>query len=410
MRIPAPALICLILLTFAVDWYILRDIKQYISRKWKKVFYGVYLATAIICWLVLAVIAFWPLRSPDHDTFVVMWLLFGYLSIYIPKAFYTICSLLGRFFFRNHHANFGAMFGGTVAMLVFIVMWWGVFFTRHELDLQKVEISSPRIPTAFNGYRIVQFSDVHVGTWGNDTLFVSSLVDSINSLNPDMIVFTGDIVNRKTKELNPFIDIFGRLRAKDGVYSILGNHDYGDYVDWKSPSDREENNRELSRLQKKMGWTLLNNKGAWIKRDNDSIALVGVENWGDPPFKCYGDLQAAVKNIPGKFGSYDDNYKILLTHNPEHWNQVVTNESNFDLTLSGHTHAMQASVGEGGNRISPAVFRYKYWGGLYNRTSADSIPMNLYVNIGSGEVGIPVRIGSAVPEITLFELKSVSTK
>ncbi len=406
MRIPVPALIALFILSFFVDWYIFRDIRQYLRGRSRKFLSWAYAIVSVLLWILLIVIACLPLRDQDRSTEVVMWLLFGYLSIYFPKALYTICSLIGRLFHRKgkKNLNIGAMIGGPLAVILFIVMWWGVFFTRRDLEVVNVEIESPRLPASFNGYRIVQFSDAHVGTWGQDTTFVSAMVDSINALHPDAIFFTGDIVNRRTSELLPFVKILSRLNAPDGVYSILGNHDYGDYIDWKTPEEKKADHQLLIDLEKKMGWRLLNNESAWIRRENDSIPVIGVENWGDPPFKCYGDLSKAYGKEPGS-DLNDGYFKILLTHNPAHWTEHVIKESNIDLTLSGHTHAMQAAIGPIGHRWSPAVFRYKQWGGLYNELAKDSTDMRLYVNIGSGEVGIPTRIGTARPELTLFELK-----
>jgi len=296
--------------------------------------------------------------------------------------------------------------GFAAAVTVFLIVWWGVVYTRHAIKINSVEIASPKVPVAFNGYRIVQISDLHVGTWGNDTTFIASLVDSVNSLHPDLIVFTGDIVNRKTDELTPFVGTLSGLRARDGVISVLGNHDYGDYVDWKKPDERIENNRRLAAYQKEMGWDLLNNERRFISAGADSIMIVGVENWGDSPFPVYGDLNVALSPSRDSFYNQNDSrFKILLSHNPEHWNRIVSKTTNIDLTLSGHTHAMQIMVELGDWRWSPAKYRYEQWGGLYERLNDEGQSTRLYVNIGGGEVGMPARLLSANPEITLFTLR-----
>ena len=231
-------------------------------------------------------------------------------------------------------------------------------------------------------------------------------MDSINALQPDLIVFTGDIVNRETSELEPFITVLSRLKAKDGVVSILGNHDYGDYVDWKNREDRERNNRRLAFYQKEMGWDLVNNGRRFLTRGNDSIMVVGVENWGDPPFPTYGDLDKALSpSADSLYHQNDSRYKILLTHNPEHWNRIVSHETNIALTLSGHTHAMQMMIDIWGWKWSPAKYRYELWGGMYERLNDNGESTKLYVNIGAGEVGMPARILGAYPEITFFTLR-----
>ncbi len=206
-------------------------------------------------------------------------------------------------------------------------------------------------------------------------------------------MFTGVIVNRRTKELDPFVGTLSRIKAKDGVFSIMGNHDYGDYMEWENEADKEANIQRLFTLEQKMGWRLLHNKTAMIYRGNDSIAVIGVGNIGDRPFRIYGSLSRAYPEIE------DDVTKILLSHNPTHWLDTIKKEqkSNIALTLSGHTHAMQIAIG----RVSPAALRYKAWGGLYS--SEDKL-RNMYVNIGIGTVGIPMRIG-ATPEITIITLR-----
>jgi hypothetical protein len=284
-------------------------------------------------------------------------------------------------------------------------MWWGAAITRRQIDVVNVEISSPRLPAAFDGYRMVQISDLHVGTWGEDTSFVAELVDSVNAQHPDIILFTGDIVNRESTELAPFLNTLARLHAPDGVYSILGNHDYGDYVDWPSAADKRDNLQLLKNWQRQIGWKLLNNQRTQIVHDNDTIQLIGVENWGEPPFHQYGHLIDAYPLSTDSLQHLnDDRFKILLTHNPEHWRQEVRRISNIDLSLSGHTHAMQFELKFGNWRWSPSAWKYDQWGGLYDYINAKGEKLQIYVNIGAGEVGIPSRIG-ATPELTVITLR-----
>lgn len=377
---------------------------------WGKKGRWIYWATAILCYVILIVAICLPRRNTDVDITPVMWLLYTYVSIYIGKIFYLICSVLGRFLkviFRWRNRFYPLRWIGLLVGLFFIgMMWVGASYTRKHINIEEVDIYSNKLPSTFENYRIAQISDLHVGTWGQNTEFIKSLVDSVNSLHPDLIVFTGDIVNRETKEIYPFIEVLSRLSAKDGVYSILGNHDYGDYMNWPDSSFREENNKLLASIEKGMGWHLMNNEKVFLKNGNDSIMLIGVENWGDPPFPQYGDLELALSSNPDSlYHQNDNNFKILLSHNPEHWNREVSKNTNIDLTLSGHTHAMQAMLKIGNWKWSPSKYRYEKWGGLYGSLNEKDLPTQLYVNIGAGEVGMPARLLSAYPEITLFTLK-----
>lgn len=295
--------------------------------------------------------------------------------------------------------------GVVCAIVIFAVIWIGVYYGRNNIQVVRQEIVSSRLPQGFDGYRIVQFSDLHLGGFGKDTVFVSRMVDSINALKPDVIVFTGDLVTRETMEMAPFLKVLRRLKARDGVYSVLGNHDYGDYRDWGSIGEKEQNLALLNAWQRQIGWKLLNNENVVLRHANDSIYLIGVENWGEPPFSQYGKLPEASHTSGNRSLLRDSNFKVLLSHNPEHWGREVTRISNIDLTLAGHTHAMQIVLGSGKNRVSPASLKYGDWGGLVCGHSDDGTPMDLYINIGAGEVGLPSRMLQAYPEITEITLR-----
>lgn len=409
MRIVLPLIIMLYAVLIITDYVIITDLRRFEKnraaakgRNARGVWWIVYLVFSILVLGEVTVALCLPTKSLASELSPVMWLLFIAITVAISQIIYTFCSLLSWIprIFRKKRWLTGLWLGLPLSLIVFILLWWGVLIGRYRIDTENVEISSHRLPESFEGYRIAQISDLHVGTWRNDTTFVSYLVDSVNSLNPDLIVFTGDIVNRRTDELLPFVTVLSRLRAKDGVYSILGNHDYGDYARWPTPEEKVANLEELKALQKKMGWSMLNNSHAYIRNEQgDSILLIGVENWGEPPFSQYGDLAVAYPDYPSK----NETFKILLSHNPEHWNEIVSENSNIDLTLSGHTHAMQMMISLGNWKWSPASFKYRHWGGLYQNESPDK-GKNLYVNIGAGEVGLPMRLG-ADPEITVFTLK-----
>lgn len=406
MRIPIIGAILLVVFAIASDLYIFKDIRQYASVRRRSLFSWIYGIFMVLCWGLVVTTLSLPKRSEDHSIYILMWMLFATLSIYIPKFIYCICSLTGRIFVRgNKKRNLGAMIGVPVAALLFIVIWWGALFTRYDIETSVVDLYSDKLPESFRGFEVLQFSDAHVGTWGTDTAFVSKLVDSINARKPDIILFTGDIVNRRSSELDPFVGIFSRLKAPHGVYAVHGNHDYAGYVQWKNPEDANRDVARLDSLMRVMGWKMLNNQTSFIKQGNDSIVIIGVENWGEPPFNQLGDLGKSYPDDKEKLhGLNDDMYKILLTHNPEHWGQVVTDVSNIDLSLAGHTHAMQCMLKIGDWKWSPSQYKYDHWGGLYEDKAKDGTPMNLYVNIGVGEVGFPARIGAAKPELTVFRL------
>lgn len=406
MRIPVLSIIFLFIFPILTDLYISFDVKQI----WRKRGLWIYWASAILCYALLIVTISLPRRDAETALSPVMWMLFTFLTIYVGKVFYLLCSFFGRLVrvsFRIKGNLYISRWVGLALGLSFMaLMWIGVSYTRHHIMVTKEVFYSKNLPESFDGYRIVQLSDLHVGTWGDDPIFLKNLVDTVNSLSPDMIVFTGDIVNQKSGELTPFISVLSGLKAKDGVYSILGNHDYGDYVDWPSVAEKERNLLRLKDYQRRMGWKMLNNESTFIKNGNDSILLIGVENWGEPPFPQYGDLNRALP-AKDRGGSHqnDSTFKLLLSHNPEHWNQEVSKKTNIDLTLSGHTHAMQAMIKIGSWKWSPSKYRYEQWGGPFSRENENGEVTNLYVNIGSGAVGMPARILSAYPEVTLVTLE-----
>lgn len=386
-------MIFLVLLNLGTDAYIYNVLRKRCASKTPA---RIQLFSAIILYILLIVTVCLPRRSGSEDMLLcVMWLLFGYMSVYIGKYLFLIFDVLASVprLWRHKRIKFLSVFGGILGVTVFLSMWWGALINRYRIQVREVTVEIAGLPDSFDGYKITQFSDLHTGSYRNDTSFVSKLVNKINSLDSDVIFFTGDIVNRRTDELIPFTGVLSELEAPDGVYSIMGNHDYGDYSTWKDDKAKRENMELLYRLQKNMGWRLLLNEHSFIERGVDSIAIIGVENIGDPPFKSYGSLDISYPDLG------DDRTKILLTHNPAHWVDSVSQHQdiNIDLALSGHTHAMQMEA----LGVSPAVFRYKTWGGLYFSPDKEK---SLYVNIGCGTVGIPMRLG-ATPEITVITLK-----
>ena len=393
MRLQMIPILLAIIINAGIDALILFYLRKALKPKWVQIIHLV--ASCLLLTLIIVAIAL-PRRSIDNDGLcTIMWMLFSYFSFYIPKYLALIAHafMWGGGLIRKKTPKYSGIIASAIAVITFIAMWWGALITSKSVEVKRVEMEFANLPVQFDGYTIAQFSDFHLGSYGSDTSYPALVVDSINQLKPDLIVFTGDLVNRCTDEAEPFASTLSRLRAADGVLSILGNHDYGDYMEWDSPEACEVNNARLCELQRKMGWTLLNNADTLITRGENKICVIGVENWGEPPFPKYGKLSKAHHSLN------DSDFKILLSHNPRHWRGEVIPKSNIDLMLAGHTHAMQIELGFFGISLSPSAWRYDEWGGLYEQDS-----QKLYVNIGLGEVAIPMRVG-ATPEITLITLK-----
>ncbi len=266
---------------------------------------------------------------------------------------------------------------------------------RYNYQIKKLKVSFPNLPQAFRGLKIVQISDIHAGSFDNKEAVLRG-IEKIMEQKPDIIFFTGDLVNNKAEEIKPYADIFSRLKAPLGIYSTLGNHDYGDYVQWDTPEQKNANLEELKQMHAVMGWKLMMNEHIILERQNEKIAVIGVENWGAKAnFPKYGNLQQAYTGLPEK----QIPFKILLSHDPSHFDaQVQRNYKDIDLTFSGHTHGMQFGIGIPGIKWSPVKYVYSKWAGLYQTGS-----QYLYVNRGYGFLGYPGRLG-ILPEITVMEL------
>ncbi len=266
---------------------------------------------------------------------------------------------------------------------------------RYNYKIHRITLKTDNLPEAFKGTRIVQISDIHSGSF-DDHAAVTRGVEKVMDENADIIFFTGDLVNDRADEIEPYQEIFSKISAPLGVYSTLGNHDYGDYVSWPSKEAKTANLEKLKSIHGKMGWKLMMNEHVVLEKGNDKIAIIGIENWGAKAhFPKYGDMKSAYNGLPEK----NIPFKILLSHDPSHWdNQVLQEYPDIDLTLSGHTHGMQFGVEIPGLKWSPVQFIYKNWAGLYKKGK-----QHLYVNRGFGFLGYPGRLG-ILPEITVIEL------
>ena len=334
------------------------------------------------------------------------------LLVYVPKILITLI-LLGEDVFRiligvvNHFVDYNneatflpsrrkfvSQVGLGLAAIPFLSLIYGIFEGKYNFKVIKQAIFFPDLPDAFDGFTITQISDVHSGSFDNPDK-IEYAIDLINQQKTDLILFTGDIVNTHAKEMHPWITTFNKIENHPfGKYAVLGNHDYGEYVTWKTKEEKAKNFEAIKELYGQIGFNLLLNEHTFIEKEGQKIALVGVENWGHN-FKQAGDLNKAVAGLT------KNDFKILMSHDPSHWEHVVKSDPNhYHLTLSGHTHGMQFGIEIPGYfKWSLAQYVYKQWAGLY-----ENLGRYVYVNRGFGFHAYPGRVG-IMPEITVIQLK-----
>ena len=371
-----------LLMLLLADWYIHRVYIRYKKNK---------LYSRLLWWptigLLLLLVIFIALHDSLHDYFGIY--LIVTLCFCIPKLTFVLFSLILRGInkisgLKIPHATISTL--PALAMLGYIL--FGAIKGKENFKVREVTFTSAKLPEEFDGYRVMQLSDIHSGSWKGNPKALKKAIDLCNRQNADLALFTGDLVNSRSDELLEFTEIFSELKTKDGVYSVLGNHDYGTYVKWDSETDRITNIDSLIARENRMGWKMLNNSHTIIRRGNDSIAVIGVENSGRPPFPDYARLKEASAGTEGMF-------QILMSHDPTHWRMEVLPKSDIELTLSGHTHDMQITF----FGLSVSSFIYPEHNGMYMEGDR-----GLYVNIGLGHVLFPMRLG-AWPEITVITLK-----
>ena len=336
--------------------------------------------------------------------FALFFILFGFKLILISFLFFEdILRLIVstyKFFFSStesfliNRRSFLSKIALLIASIPIPFVLYGIFKGRYNYRVYNYDLNFEDLPKEFDGYQITHISDIHSGSL-NNIKSVEYVVELINEQNSDLILFTGDIVNNRADELDVWKNTLSKIEANDGKYSVLGNHDYGDYVNWKFEHEKKDNFEKLLKIQNEMGFNLLMNENINIKRNQQSISLIGVENWGKGRFKKKGDIDTACN------GLNENDFKIVMSHDPSHWDEILKNhKTHFHLTLSGHTHGMQFGIEiPGWIKWSPAKWAYKHWAGLYNENK-----QFLNVNRGFGVLGFPGRVGIP-PEISVITLK-----
>jgi len=324
----------------------------------------------------------------------IMWLYFVFFLIYIPKVIHIVFYMIDRLYTRltGKKTVYFNIFRIVLSALVVILMFLGAYVTPRNFEVTHVKVPVKNLPAAFNGYKIVQISDLHLGSWNDQFSKLEPVIRLVNQQHPDIIVFTGDMVNNYADEAAGWTPYFLRMKSVSGKYAILGNHDYGDYSDWKTAADKAQNKQRIRNYIRGFGFHLLLNEHIYLHRGSDSLALVGVENWGKSEEYRYSNLSKAVA------GCDSLSPKILLSHDPNQWDAEILKHKDIALTLSGHTHAAQLGLRIGHTLITPAALVFKEYAGLYNKNN-----QYIYVNRGIGYIGLPMQIGVR-PEITVIQL------
>jgi uncharacterized protein len=360
----------------------------------KKVFWIIFIISlAVLISFILLYI--WPLTTRNTKEYTMHLIFNALLSIDFVFRLPLALSILIGIPFSVKRKTVIYSIGFLLSIATASSILYGTLLGRKDLVVNQLELAFAGLPKNFDGLKILQISDIHLGGFMNSKELISKVKTETNKINPDIVLFTGDLVNNFSNELNDWDTIFQEITYKRACYSILGNHDYGNYTNWKNDSSKIENFNQINSSHKSFGFKLLNNEHIQLKLGNDSIFIVGVENWGHPPFPQYANLEKAMNGIPTQ------SFKILMTHDPSHWDQLIKHRSDIDLTLSGHTHGMQWGIIKAGITFSLSYFVRNNWGGLYNYNNS-----YLYVNSGLGTVGIPWRINMP-GEITVITLKRI---
>ena len=401
-----------ILFFLIFQWYSYQAIKTFTSNRWLLFAYFLFVIMVVGNLLFYTVVLE---RSTSNEPRL-MYAIGFFISLFVFQILVTIF-LLGEDIFRipqGIYAYFSKMpdqvqflpqrrklisqIAIGLAAIPFASLLYGMFRGKYNFKVLSYKLEYDDLPEAFEGFKIAQISDIHSGSFDNPKKLQYG-VDLVNGQDADVVFFTGDLVNNRAEEILPWIQTFRKINAKHGVYSILGNHDYGDYSPWESPEAKKKNMEDLKKAQKKMGWDLLLNESRFIEKQGQRIAILGVENWGSGGFKKAGDLNKALSNVAA------EDFKILMSHDPSHWEaEVIPHPFNIHLTLSGHTHGLQFGIEIAGwVKWSPIKWRYKQWAGIYEKLN-----QRLNVNRGFGYLAYPGRVG-IWPEVTVITLNRAKT-
>jgi len=405
----------IIAIMLLLDLYVFQAVKLVshdLPQKIKLIIYGLYWSVSVVAVLLLALMPYisydsWPRAVRTYLFATIVGLFFAKI---IAVVFFMLDDVRrgiqwasSKLFFQNTE---GESIGSERISRSVFLSWVGLasggglfttliygFSNKYNYDLKKIKLTFNNLPSAFKGLRIIHISDIHSGSFTNRK-GVERGVQLIMKQRPDLVLFTGDLVNDRASEMQDYMEVFRRIEAPLGVYSTLGNHDYGDYIAWESREAKKENLEHLKGVHKQLGWRLLMNENVALERDGQEISLVGIENWSAKgSFPKYGKMAEAYA------GTDKYPFKILMSHDPSHWEaEVIPKYPGIDLMLAGHTHGMQFGVEIPGFRWSPVQYVYKQWAGLYEEGN-----QKLYVNRGFGFIGYPGRVG-ILPEITLIEL------
>jgi uncharacterized protein len=397
-----------------IDLYVFQaviNITKDWTSVWRQVIRYAFWVPTVIC---VGGILYYVLGNPYSLSHTARsFLLTGFFAIYLSKLFGVIVLFVddlqrgikwaAKFFYRGgsgelpgdpiSRSDFLSKTALIATAIPFGAMAYGVISGAHDYRVRRKTIYLANLPKEFDGMKIGQLSDIHSGSFFNKTA-VKGGVEMFLKEKPDVIFFTGDLVNNESSEVREYIDVFGKLKAPLGVYSVTGNHDYGDYKSWPSQEAKRRNLQDLFAAHKEMGFRLLKNSHDFLQEGGEKIAVIGVENWGAGRFSKYGQLDVAHR------GTDEAAVKLLLSHDPSHWDaQVRPLYPDIDVAFAGHTHGFQFGVEIGGFKWSPSQYVYKQWAGLYQEGS-----QYLYVNRGFGYLGYPGRVGMP-PELTIIELK-----
>lgn len=386
-----------VILVEAISYLGFRQLINKLPIKFQRYFNLAYFTFTLIAFGIL----FYSFSNPEiirhtkNYTFFYSVVAISILNL-VPKTFYaliTILSLVVRVISGMRNQQIALAGAALIALGLTLDITYGILRGRNEVNIVRQDLFFDNLPYQLDGFRIVQLSDIHLGSFGKDTRVLIKTLSEVEALSPDLLLFTGDIVNNFSEEIIGFEPVLAQFNAKYGKYAILGNHDYGDYFQWPDQKSKAENLKQIELGLTNSGFKLLLNQWEKIAVKDTSFALVGVENWGHKPFPQYADLEAATKDIPSNL------FQILMTHDPAHWDAIVVPQTNIPLTLSGHTHGGQFGIKIAGIVFSPMFMVQKKWGGLYKSDN-----QYLYVNTGLGTIGFPGRV-EMNPEITLLTLK-----